>query len=218
MTIKKYSKGKLFLTSSIHAVAKDIAKKLDLSQSNKLIFIDTASEPKGEREDLEWQKIDRQALVDAGFVVSDYTITGQSRSQLENDFADFDYIYFSGGDTFYLLLQSQKSEFVSLIRELVQERGKIYIGTSAGSIIAGPKLLDYHKSEDVVLEDRNTYDLVNFTIVPHWGSDEFKEKYLGGRIAEVYKESQVPLLLLTDDQYAYIENGVLELIDIKASS
>jgi dipeptidase E len=208
----------LFLTSSVHAVARDIAKKVDLSKANKLVFIDTASEPKGEREDLEWQKIDRQTLVDAGFVVSDYTITGKSRSQLEADLDAFDYIYLSGGDTFYLLEQSQKSGFVSLIRELILEKGKIYIGTSAGSIIAGPKLLDYHGAEGVTLEDRNTYGLVNFTIVPHWGSEGFKEKYLSGRIQIVYKEDQVPLLLLTDSQYVHVQDGQMVVVDVKSGT
>ncbi len=212
------SKGEIFLTSSIHAVAHDIARKLDLSKANKLVFIDTASEAKGEREDLEWQKIDRQKLVDAGFVVSDYSITGKSRSELETNLSSFDYIYLSGGDTFYLLQQSQKSGFVSLIREFIQEKGKVYIGTSAGSIIAGPKLLEYHKMEGVILEDRKAYDLVNFTTVPHWGSEDFKEKYLGGRIADIYREDQVPLILLTDDQYVHVRNGIIEIIDIKTVS
>ena len=207
----------LFLTSSIHAVGHDIAKKVDLSKANKLVFIDTASEPKGEREDLEWQKIDRQVLVDAGFVVSDYTITGKSRSELETDLEAFDYIYLSGGDTFYLLQQSQKSGFVSVIRELILEKGKIYIGTSAGSIIDGPKLLDYYGSEGVTLEDRNTYGLVNFTLVPHWGSEGFKEKYLGGRIQMVYREDQVPLLLLTDNQYVHVQDGRMEIIDVSST-
>lgn len=205
------------MTSSVDRVAHDIVKRADFSSTNKLVFIDTASEPKGEREDLEWQKIDRQKLVDAGFVVSDYTITGKSRSEVKTHLEQFDCIYFSGGDTFYLLEQSQKSECVSLIRELVQEQGKRYIGTSAGSIIAGPKLLEYHQREGVMLENREAYGLVNFTVVPHWGSEGFKEKYLGGRIAMVYKEDQVPLILLTDNQYVHVKDGQVEIIDVRLS-
>jgi dipeptidase E len=213
-----HSKGEIFLTSSIHAVAHDIARKLNLSKANKLVFINTASEPKGECEDLEWQKIDRQKLVGAGFVVSDYSITGKSRNELETDLSSFDYIYLSGGSTFYLLQQSQQSGFTSLIKELIQEKGKVYIGTSAGSIIAGPKLLEYHQMEGVILEDRKAYDLVNFTTVPHWGSEDFKDKYLGGRIATTYREDQVPLILLTDDQYVHVQNGTMEIIDVKTVS
>lgn len=218
MATSERTRGELFLTSSIHAVADDIARTVPLSQGNKLVFIDTASEPKGEREDLEWQKIDREALVTAGFDVSDYTITGKTKEQLESDLDAFDYIYLSGGDTFYLLAQSQKSGFIPLIRELIQEKGKIYIGTSAGSIIAGPKLLDYHHTEGMILEDRNAYGLVNFTLVPHWGSAEFKDKYLGGRLAQIYNEDQVPLLLLTDTQYAHVHHGTVRLVDITTNS
>ncbi|MFZ2187847.1 MAG: Type 1 glutamine amidotransferase-like domain-containing protein [Candidatus Moraniibacteriota bacterium] len=208
-------KMELFLTSSVHAVARDIAEKVDLTQANRLVFIDTAAEPKGEREDLEWLKNDRQALVDAGFVVSDYTITGKSRSQLEIDLDAFDYLYLSGGNASYLLEQSQKSGFITLIKELVSVKGKIYIGTSAGSIIAGPKLPDYFREEEVTLKNRNTYGLVNFTIVPHWGSLDFKEKYLGERMKSVYKEDQVPLVLLTDNQYVHVQNDHMKIIDVK---
>src|SRR3989338_4978354 len=204
----------LFLTSSVHAVAHDIAKRVNLSKANKLVFIDTAAEPKGERDDLEWLKNDRKALVDAGFKVSDYTITGKSRDQLETDLNEFDYIYLSGGNTAYLLEQSQKSGFVSLIKELVQ-KGKIYIGTSAGSIIAGPRLPDYFADEDAELENNDGYGFVNFSLLPHWGFEDFKERYLGERLKIVYKDDQVPLLLLTDNQYVHVQNDHIKIVDVK---
>ena len=152
--------------------------------------------------------------LDAGFKVSDYTITGKSKSQLETDLNKFDYIYLSGGNTAYLLEQSQKSGFVSVIKELVQ-KGKIYIGTSAGSIIAGPKLPAYFSDEEPKLENKNGYGFVNFTILPHWGSEDFKERYLGKRLKVVYKEDQVPLLLLTDNQYVHMLNDQMKIIDVK---
>ncbi len=67
---------KLFLTSSVHAVAHDITKKVNLSKAKKLVFIDTAAEI--EEGDKTWLKNDRQALMDAGFEVDDYSITGKS--------------------------------------------------------------------------------------------------------------------------------------------
>ena len=204
----------LFLTSSVHAVAHDIAKRVDLKKANKLVFIDTAAEPKGEREDLEWLKNDRQALVNAGFIVSDYTITGKTKDQLETDLNQFDYIYMSGGNTAYLLEQSQKSGFISVIQDLIKNKGKIYIGTSAGSIIAGPKLPDYFSDEDAELENMNGYGFVNFTLILHWGSEDFKERYLGKRLKAVYRDNQVPLLLLTDNQYAHIRDREIEIVDV----
>ena len=72
----------LFLTSSVHAVANHIAKKIDLSKRNLLVVIDTAAEVK--EGDKQWLKNDRKALVDAGFEVIDYTITGKTKKELEN--------------------------------------------------------------------------------------------------------------------------------------
>ncbi|MFA7286803.1 MAG: Type 1 glutamine amidotransferase-like domain-containing protein [Patescibacteria group bacterium] len=204
----------LFLTSSVHAVAQDIAKKINLVKANKLVFITTAAEPK-EEGDLTWLYNDRQALVDAGFNVVDYTITNKNKSELERDLEGFDYIYLSGGNTAYLLQQSQKSGFVALVKELVQKKGKVYIGTSAGSVIAGPRLSDYYIDESTELEDKKGYGFVNFTIVPHWGSGDFRKTYLGERLKIVYKEDQVPLLLLTDNQYVHIKDEQMKIIDVK---
>jgi len=205
----------LFLTSSIHAVAHHIAQKLDLSAHNKLVFIDTPAER--EKKDREWLKNDRQALVDAGFAVTDYTITGKSKEQLEHDLSVFDYIYMSGGDTFYLLEKSLESGFVDVVRNLVINQGKTYIGTSAGSIICGEKCPDYLLDEAIhVMDmDRTGYGLVNFTILPHWGSVGFKEKYLDKRLSIAYKLDQVPLLLLTDTQYVHVQDDAMSIVDVK---
>jgi dipeptidase E len=90
----------IFLTSSAHTVAHDIAKSLDLEHAKKLVFIATAAEPKmGSKV---WLKNDRKTLVDAGFSVSDYTISGKTKSQLEQELSGSDFIYLSGGDTSYL--------------------------------------------------------------------------------------------------------------------
>jgi len=210
----EYMKTELFLTSSAHIVAYDIAQKVDLSKANKLVFINTAAET--EEEDRTWLENDRQALVDAGFIVSDYSITDKKRNQLETDLNGFDYIYLSGGDTPYLLQQSQKSGFISLIRELIQNKGKIYIGTSTGSIIAGPKIPDYltDESEDIELGGLEGYGLVNFTIVPHWGSENFKERYLSKRLKIAYEKYSEPLILLRDNQYVHVRDDQIIIVDV----
>ncbi len=204
----------LFLTSSVHAVAHDIAQKVNLGKAKELVFIDTAAEPK--MGDKTWLKNDRQALVNAGFLVTDYTLTGKAETQLKKDLAAFDYIYMSGGDTSYLLQQARRSGFVYLVRKLVKD--KIYIGTSAGSIIAGPKIPAYltEDSPDMKSDDLTAFGLVNFTIAPHWGSDDFKQKYLGGRMKIAYEKRLSPLVLLSDSQYIHVLDGKTEIIDVDA--
>jgi len=204
----------LFLTSSVNFVAHDIAKKLDLSSKNKLVFITTAAEPK--TGDKTWLSNDRQSLVDVGFDVSDYTISGKNLDQLKNDLMDYDFIYLSGGDTWYLLNQSKKSGFFILIQDLVNKKGKTYIGTSAGSIITGPKCPDYLLPDKEILETEKQkgYGFIPFIILPHWGSDSFRKKYLGGRLEIAYKNDQFPLVTLTDNQYIYINGNKYEFVDV----
>jgi len=202
----------LFLTSSVHAVAHDIAKKVDLTQGNKLVFITTPAEP--ETGDLTWLQNDRQSLVDAGWAVTDYTITSKSADQIETDLTAYDYIYMSGGQTVYLLEQSQKSECIALIQKLVRKDGKIYIGTSAGSIICGPKLPGYFSEDAEKLVDQSCYNFVNFTLMPHWGSRDFKERYLGERFRLAYRGDQVPLVLLTDRQYVHVRDEQMNIVDV----
>jgi len=202
----------LFLTSSVHAVAHDIAKHVDLSKGNKLVFITTPAEP--EKGDLAWLKNDRRSLVDAGWEVTDYTITGKNADQIETDLMAYHYIYMSGGQTAYLLEQSQKSGFVALIQKLVRNDGKIYIGTSAGSIICGPRLPGYFSDGTEKLVDQICYGFVNFTLMPHWGSADFKKQYLGERFKVAYREDQVPLVLLTDRQYVHVRDEQMNIVDV----
>ena len=204
----------LFLTSDACSVAHDIPNHLDLSKGNKLVFIDTAAEPE-KRGDITWLENDRQALVDAGFDVTDYTITGKSPGELRNYLPQFDQIYLSGGSTAHLLDQSNKTGFIDFVKELVGKMGKTYIGTSAGSIIAGPvlpKYLEYEKYPEVV--DKKAYEFVNFIVVPHWGSENFRKRHLEERVEKMYTESGSPFILLTNNQYVHVKDDYCQIIEV----
>lgn len=205
---------RLFLTSSVNFVAQDIAKKIN-QKNLKLAFITTPTEV--EEGDLQWPKDDRQSLVNAGFLVTDYTITDKSREDIENYLKDFDVIYMSGGNTFYFLKKIQESNCADVIRDFVKN-GKIYIGTSAGSVVAGPDILpmrDLEKFNKVPkLEDYKGLGLVNFIIMPHWGSESFKNRYINERLEHSYGE-QYSLILLPNDSYVMVDDNRFEIIKVK---
>jgi len=206
----------LFLTSSVQSVAHHIATKLDLSSKNALVFITTPAEPKEEHSDMQWQIDDRQSLVDAGFLVTDYTITGKTKSELIQDLHQYDYIYVSGGDTFYMLHQSQQTGFIDVVRDLVLKQNKTYISTSAGSIIAGYTCPDYLLSNSAMKDVANKfgYGFVPWIFLPHWGSKSFREKYMM-RLELAYTIDQYPLVALTDDQYIHVQDDRIEFVDVK---
>jgi dipeptidase E len=201
----------LFLTSSIASVADHLYENFLADKGFKtVLFVDTAAEPKDVSGG--WLQRDIDSLKNQGYKVDRYTVTGKTRDEIERKIDEYDVFYMSGGHTAYLLHQLRTTDSFNLIIEKVKA-GKPYIGTSAGSIICGPKLPDYFIEDDPELEDISCLNLVNFTLIPHWGDDYFKERYLGGRLELAYKEDQVPLVLLTDKQYIQVlDNGAFKLI------
>lgn len=204
----------IFLTSSVNFSAKDIAARFGIT--GRLVFVTTASEPKRERSDLKWQQEDKIALENVGFDVFEYTITGKTQKQLEEDFKDVDVIYVSGGNVFYLLEKAKESGFEIVVKDLLS-KGKKYIGTSAGSILAGPDIYPAYYldagGEAKNLKDYKGISLVDFTILPHWGSEHFKDRYLNQRLEHAYKLGY-KLILLNDNQYVAVDGGKYRIIDV----
>lgn len=205
----------LFLTSSIDRVVHDIAKKIDQNKYKKLVFITTAAE--GEDGDKQWLQDDRQALINAGFTVTDYTITDKSEKQVQSDLASFDVIYVEGGHIFYLLEKMQHCNFANSISQWVKQ-DKFYIGHSAGSIVAGPDVYPFYRIEAVEkapnLQGYAGLGLVDFVILPHWGDRLFKELYFNYRLKNSYtKENKI--ILLTDYQYLYVKDDWYQIVEVE---
>lgn len=209
----------LFLASGIgtNGVGESIRQRIGHTRSLRTAFITTPLEPSSEQEDLSWVDADRRGLANNNFVSFDYTITGKNLSQIKDDLKDIEVLYISGGNTNYLLQESQKSGFIEFVREFVKS-GKLYISSSAGSIIAGPAIPPYLWGDEVGAQnhsDYTGYNLVNFTVVPHWGSAWFKDLYLNERMGEVFTESQPPLVLLNDYEYIEVQGETDHIIDAR---
>ena len=87
-----------------------------------------------------------------------------------------DVIYVSGGNTFYLLNELRKSYVWQAIKNAVKA-GKIYIGESAGAIVAAPgtryaTLMDENSAN---MSDFTGLNLVDFCVVPHFGCEPFTQ-------------------------------------------
>jgi dipeptidase E len=204
---------KLFLASSISKSAKTVAKTLAMPGAS-LLFIKTASEtPDG---DPDWLKENRTALVDAGFVLTDYTVTGKTADEVAQAISEHDVIHVSGGNNLYLLQQVQLSGCASAITRAV-EQGKPYIGSSAGSQLAAPNLYAAYTPVNAEQAPRlNGYTglgLVDFIVFPHWGSQAFKEVYFGFRLQHAYETAADKIILLTDNQFVQVEDDMYKVVD-----
>lgn len=87
-----------------------------------------------------------------------------------------DYIYVTEGNTFEILWYMQQSCLIDYIKEVMKRRDDIvYIGSSAGAMIAGNDILIAKDFENnpVGRMDFASLGLFDGVIIPHCGRDEF---------------------------------------------
>lgn len=204
----------LFLTSSNNYVIGDIVTHIpNFKKGMKLAFIPTAAEV--EEGSLSWLHADRQALIDVGFSVHDFSLTKKSLSDVKNDLDTVDAILMSGGNTYFLLQEIQRAGCADYIRQRVEE-GLIYIGSSAGSIVAGPSLALIGDLDDRLLAPDLKNDeglgMTDVIVFPHWGSPHFQKSY-EKCMQNGYKKGN-KIVLLTDDQYLWVRDDWYKIMSI----
>ena len=133
-------------------------------ESKKVLYITTASDGE-EDDDKSWMAEEYKTILDLGINESNVT-----EYKIGNDINidNFDIIYMMGGNTFYLLDVIRKTGFDKIIMDFIN-KGKIYIGSSAGSEILGNSIdiaLGYDEN-NVNMIDFTGLKIVNALIVPH---------------------------------------------------
>lgn len=204
----------LFLTSSNIYVMSDVVKYIpNFHVGMKLAFIPTAAEV--EKGDRSWLDEDRQAAIDVGFDVLDFSFTKKTAAEVQTALDPVDVILVSGGNTYFLLQELQRSECTQYIQNRV-EKGMVYIGTSAGSILAGPSIDAVGDLDDRSLApDLTTDECLNLTdviVFPHWGSPHFQKRY-EKCMQNGYKKGK-KLVLLTDDQYLWVRDQWYQIMSV----
>lgn len=206
---------RLFLCSSFTDVANlfvDCAKE-DL-QGKIIAFIPTASLTEPIRF---YVKKGKKALEEAGMIVEEVEITQLPKEEISSILHKCDYIYITGGNTFFLLQELKRKGVDKIISKQVK-LGKLYIGESAGAIIASPDA-EYMRSVNFdpiekapELKDCTSLDLVDFYTIPHYGSFPFKKK--GEKIVQLYNE-KLQLIPISNKQAVIIEDSNIQIKDAK---
>lgn len=209
----------LFLTSTVEqfGITRSIRTQIGGSQPLRTCFITTAAETPEEGSDDTMLNNERQMLNDAGFNTFDYTITDKTFSEIESDLSGIMVLHITGGNEFYLKQQSNKCNFGEFVKKFVS-RGGIYIGSSCGSIIVGidmsPTLNLNNVSSLTTPIDMTGYGIVNFTVLPHWGSDNFRDLYLTDSLEQIYQEIN-PLVVVNDHCYIEVVDDQFRIIDVR---
>jgi dipeptidase E len=167
---------KMFLASSFADVADLFVKFTDGKCEGKTItFIPTASLPE---EVKFYVAAGKEALKKRGLVVDELDISTATKEEIVGKLQGNDYIYVTGGNTFFLLQELRRTGADKIIAEQINS-GKPYVGESAGSIVLS-RNIEYVKDMDNIiaapnLDSFSSLGLVNFYPLPHHTNFPFKE-------------------------------------------
>jgi len=172
-------------------------------------FITTASKP---QENQDYLNIDLQIMrEELRFNVEEVDIDGKKEKEVMKLLELKDIIFVEGGNTFYLLKAMRACNFEKVIRKLLK-LGKVYIGVSAGTIVAGKtiKTAGWFGDENLVkLRDLKGLNLVPFDIFPHYQpeyAEIIKQKMKSPR------KRRKKLRIITDDQGILVQGKEIDLI------
>ena len=124
---------KLFLCSHFSSVGSLIKEEID---NKKVAFIPTASLREGYTG---YVGSARKLFNKLGATVTEIDISTEAYLTIQSVFEDADVIYFTGGNSFFLMDQLRKTGTDELLKKELA-KGKLMIGESAGAIICAPTI------------------------------------------------------------------------------
>ena len=200
----------MILTSSLYESIELVKKFLDKNtESKKILFIPTATNVD---EYKKYIHLTQKAFEDFGYEVENFDISIFSEEIAKEKLSQAKIVFISGGNTFYLLQELKKKNLTSYLKERI-ENGLLYIGESAGSVIAAPDI-EYASIVDdktlaTELDDYTGLNLVDFYIVPHFEEEPFVES--SRNTVELYKD-KLDLKLINNKEAILVENNNFTII------
>lgn len=142
-------------------------------EGKSVTFIPTANVPEEYKLYVEAAK---QELEQLGIIVDELEVSTASAEEIGRKLRGNDFIYVSGGNTFYLLQELRKTGADKIIIDEIG-KGKLYVGESAGSLIMAPNIEFVKHMDDVeAAPELTSFDalhVVDFYPVPHHTNEPF---------------------------------------------
>lgn len=203
----------LFLTSSFVDVAEYLEPFVGEKLNGKTItFIPTASIPE---EYKGYVDNDRKAFEKIGLIVNELDISKLHEDKIKDAVERNDFIYISGGNTFYLLQELKNTGTDKIILDEIQ-KGKLYIGASAGSVITAKNIEYIEKMDDKTkaekLNDFNALNIVDFYTLPHHTNQPFKNA-----VEEILNEyaDKINLIPISNTEAIQVKGNEIKIIGNK---
>lgn len=197
----------LFLTSSFADVAPLFPKFASNPVGRSVAFIPTASlveEYRGYVDDA------RKAFRALGIAVEELDIDAAAPEHIARTLQQNDYIYVSGGNTFYLLQEMRRKNADRMLADCIKQ-GKAYIGESAGTLVLSPDIACYAPMDNPAaapeLDGTKGLALIPFYPLVHYRSEPFTEVCEQILAAQQDKLDMRPI---TNHELFAVRNGTVE--------
>ena len=206
------AQSKLFLVSSFADVSDELISFETELQGKTVTFIPTASKVEKVKFYVDAGK---KALEKKGVIVDELDISVEQRDIVEQKLRENDFIYVSGGNSFYLMQELKKSGADIIIKREIAY-GKLYIGESAGAIILS-KTIQYIQNMDSPEKapELASYDglgVVDFYTLPHDNEIPFKE--ISKEIKDNYR-NELTICPIRNNEAILVEGNSKKVVNIK---
>ena len=191
----------LLISSGLEAIKDFVGRP---PETLRMVFIPTAGNPD---KDVWWIDKDRDVLTHMGFRYTELDLASTPTERLTESLNDIDLIYIAGGYTYYLLEQIRNTGFDTVLAKFM-ERGGLYVGASAGALIAGPDIEPCSSLDDPKygpsLTSTKGIGLIDIVPMPHYDMSE-RSSAIEAIIAK-YKDAY-KVVPITDDE-AIVSDGI----------
>jgi dipeptidase E len=123
-------------------------------------------------------------------------------------------IFIGGGNTFRLLNSLYQFDLLLRIRQRVEE-GMLYIGSSAGAVVAAPTIKTTNDMPIVEPPSFNSLGLISFQINAHYLDPDPKSTHMGEtreeRIRQFLEDNETPVVGLREGCMIRLERGIHRL-------
>jgi dipeptidase E len=177
----------------------------------RFVFVPTAAGPDADSKP--WVQKDRRQLERLGCESSTLDLAITEQADVASALAGAAGVFVTGGNSYLLLWHARRSGFAEVVVPLVESGALIYVGTSAGALLAGPDLaaaasLDNRRAVPE-LESSLALGLVSFTVLPHDEDPESREQH----DAIVAEHPGLEFLRLADDRAAAVRGDDVLVVD-----
>lgn len=193
----------LFLASQIDQSLQKLYEVLPRSpESLRLLYVKTAKNLESDPVEMSGSF---QALRSFGFQIDIYDFADTNSEDTAKALSKADVLFVAGGNTYYLLDQIKKSNIEDVLNAYV-EQGNLYIGSSAGSIIACRDIAYIDAIDEAAaaptLADTKGLGWCPVDIVPHLNDPRFEPQ-----TSEILKREKRQDIIGLSNEHAVIVHG-----------